>query len=267
MTKENLTVYWGSSYYTSRTQAEGPDGPPSRLYLADEVDELLAKLRSAEPGALDDEDAFRIGVRATEAVEQERPDHIAIGHALIRLLEAQHYSVVEKGTIAPPSSYAALLREAKEFVSERACEGDTYNTGAERAAKLLDRIEAALVEPSTERHVTTVGGLETFISRMGQGSLDTHPSLLRCPMCGSAAAFHDSGRTEKFSRWVECSNTSCGIRTPEHYQDRETAAVAWNRRDPEKSPAKPSEPRRQTRYCDYDLCPDTFDPAHSNNDH
>lgn len=24
---------------------------------------------------------------------------------------------------------------------------------------------------------------------------------------------------------------------------------------------------RQTRYCDYDLCPATFDPAHSNNDH
>jgi hypothetical protein len=24
---------------------------------------------------------------------------------------------------------------------------------------------------------------------------------------------------------------------------------------------------RKTRYCDYDLCADTFDPAHSNNDH
>lgn len=33
--------------------------------------------------------------------------------------------------------------------------------------------------------------------------------------------------------------------------------------------AEDSRPRelRQTRYCDYDLCPATFDPAHSNNDH
>ncbi len=31
-------------------------------------------------------------------------------------------------------------------------------------------------------------------------------------------------------------------------------------------PEKASEPRK-TRYCDYDLCADTFDPAHSNNDH
>lgn len=32
------------------------------------------------------------------------------------------------------------------------------------------------------------------------------------------------------------------------------------------APEKATAPRK-TRYCDYDLCADTFDPAHSNNDH
>jgi hypothetical protein len=32
-------------------------------------------------------------------------------------------------------------------------------------------------------------------------------------------------------------------------------------------PDEPTREPRKTRYCDYDLCPATFDPAHSNNDH
>jgi len=35
---------------------------------------------------------------------------------------------------------------------------------------------------------------------------------------------------------------------------------------PDRSSEKATE-LRKTRYCDYDLCADTFDPAHSNNDH
>lgn len=95
---------------------------------------------------------------------------------------------------------------------------------------------------SPARHITTVGGIESF--GMTRGQIDTSVHLARCPFCGSQAGFHDSGRLDtKFNRWVECSNTSCGVRTPEHYQTREAAAEAWNRRDRNAAPEKKCEPR------------------------
>lgn len=80
--------------------------------------------------------------------------------------------------------------------------------------------------------ITTVGGLE-MNATMHPHPLDTSHDLLPCPFCGHEGAFHDGGNlSTKFNRWAECSNTSCGVRTPEHYQSREDAAKAWNRRSP-----------------------------------
>jgi hypothetical protein len=78
--------------------------------------------------------------------------------------------------------------------------------------------------------ITTVGGLEMNCMPHPH-PLDTSPALLSCPFCGHEGAFHDSGNlSTQFNRWAECSNTSCGVRTPEHYQTREAVARAWNRR-------------------------------------
>lgn len=63
--------------------------------------------------------------------------------------------------------------------------------------------------------------------------LDTDVSLMRCPFCGYAGAFNDGerrGQSDNYTVAVYCSNTSCGIHTPQHYKTREAAAVAWNRR-------------------------------------
>ena len=79
--------------------------------------------------------------------------------------------------------------------------------------------------------VTTVGGLEMYAT-MHPHPLDTSDQLRRCPFCGHEAAFTDGmkrGQSDNYTVGVQCSNTSCGIRTPEHYKDRESAAVAWNR--------------------------------------
>ena len=82
----------------------------------------------------------------------------------------------------------------------------------------------------SERNITTVDGLEMF-ANLHPHPLDTSSLLLPCPFCGHEGAFHDSGNlSTHFNRWAECSNTSCGVRTPEHYQTREAAAIAWNRR-------------------------------------
>jgi hypothetical protein len=78
----------------------------------------------------------------------------------------------------------------------------------------------------------TVAGLEMFIHR--PSGLDQSVELNRCKHCGHLAGFRDEGKRghDSFSVSVECTNTSCGIKTPQHYKDRESAAKAWNRKAP-----------------------------------
>jgi hypothetical protein len=97
----------------------------------------------------------------------------------------------------------------------------------EEATRCAEALEALV-----PRAITTVGGLERFPSLMDAPRLDTAPELDRCKHCGHEAAYTDGaprGQNDNFTLGVECSNTSCGIRTPEHYKDRASAAVAWNR--------------------------------------
>lgn len=80
---------------------------------------------------------------------------------------------------------------------------------------------------------TTVGGIECMgIQGRHPTNLDTDPAKLkRCPFCGHEAAYREGekrGDTHPIA--VECTNSSCAVRTPKHYQDRVTAAEAWNRR-------------------------------------
>lgn len=99
---------------------------------------------------------------------------------------------------------------------------------------------AAAAESEIERlhalvrgNIAVVGALEQFIGNKGKGSLDTAPGvLLACPFCGHDAAFTDRGKVghDHYTVAAQCSNTSCGVRTPEHYTNRESAAEAWNRR-------------------------------------
>lgn len=116
------------------------------------------------------------------------------------------------------SEQAADIQEVMEALD---------NLGADRE---YDRLE--LVSSDTPKQIVSVGGLEMFALPRDL-PLDT-PSdpteLLACPFCGHAAAYHDRGRIGTHPLHVECSNTSCGIRTPKHYASRETAAQAWNRR-------------------------------------
>lgn len=82
----------------------------------------------------------------------------------------------------------------------------------------------------TERKITTVGGLEmTAIDH--RGTIDEDRTLSLCPFCGHTAGFYDSSdAADRFPIGVVCTNTSCGVKTPQHYQTRELAAAAWNRR-------------------------------------
>ncbi len=106
--------------------------------------------------------------------------------------------------------------------------------------QLQAMIDAALTE-SARAQITTVGGIEKH-AVYHSGLLDTSPDLLPCPFCGSDGAFTDgrlpSHRIDEYTVAAQCSNTSCGVRTPEHYKDRASAAYAWNRRpeDPAKRP-------------------------------
>lgn len=82
--------------------------------------------------------------------------------------------------------------------------------------------------------VATVGGLEMFPVGGKTLHLDQpRPGVLKdCKHCGHPAAFYNGpkrGASDNFTVGVQCTNTSCGIRTPEHYRDEESAAVAWNR--------------------------------------
>ena len=79
-------------------------------------------------------------------------------------------------------------------------------------------------------NVATVVGLEmTCLDH--RGTIDEDRTLARCPFCDHTAGFYDStDRGDKFPIGVVCTNTSCGIKTPQHYRDRQTAALAWNRR-------------------------------------
>lgn len=82
--------------------------------------------------------------------------------------------------------------------------------------------------------VTRVDGLEMF-AKFHPHEMDTSDMLLPCPFCGSPGAFTDGNRRgmtpNHFTVSAACSNTSCGVRTPEHYATREAAAKAWNRRE------------------------------------
>lgn len=62
------------------------------------------------------------------------------------------------------------------------------------------------------------------------GRLETDPRLKYCPFCGSEAAFRlrDKAGHDKHTIMVECTNSSCGVMTPEHYATREKAIEAWN---------------------------------------
>lgn len=80
--------------------------------------------------------------------------------------------------------------------------------------------------------VASVEGIEMF-AKVHFHELDTDASLSRCPFCGHEAAFNDGerrGQNDNYTVAVVCSNTSCGVRTPQHYKTRKAAAIAWNRR-------------------------------------
>jgi len=81
--------------------------------------------------------------------------------------------------------------------------------------------------------ITTVGGLEmTCVDH--SGNIDEDKATLKpCPFCGHSAGYFNSHRADdRFPIGVCCTNTSCGVQTPQHYRDRQTAALAWNRRSP-----------------------------------
>lgn len=91
--------------------------------------------------------------------------------------------------------------------------------------------------------IKTVGGLEQFVGhKYNKSGIDTAPEvLLPCPFCGHEAGFKEGPRhtdDRGFNISVWCYNGACSVHTPEHYKDRESAAVAWNRRDPNAAPHK-----------------------------
>ncbi len=62
--------------------------------------------------------------------------------------------------------------------------------------------------------------------------LETDARLKLCPFCGAKGAFRlrDKAGHDTHTIKVECTNSSCGVATPEHYATRESAIEAWNRR-------------------------------------
>lgn len=85
-----------------------------------------------------------------------------------------------------------------------------------------------------KRNITYVDGIECmgWMGRWPSG-LETLPDVLSlCPFCGHEAAITTqmTGRTN-WPHKVMCSNTSCAVSTPQHYQTRELAIEAWNRRN------------------------------------
>lgn len=81
-------------------------------------------------------------------------------------------------------------------------------------------------------NITRVDGLEMFANNHYH-EMDTSKLLLPCPFCGSPGAFTDGnrcGQSDHYTVSAACSNTSCGVRTPTHYRNREDAAKGWNRR-------------------------------------
>lgn len=90
---------------------------------------------------------------------------------------------------------------------------------------------AARPSPDTAAHLDTVAGIEQFAKyRVPWG--DTSDTLARCKTCGHEAAFREPEHRgyEHAMISVECSNTSCGMKTPPHYKTRVEAAKAWNRK-------------------------------------
>ena len=85
--------------------------------------------------------------------------------------------------------------------------------------------------------IDEVAGIECM-GMMGRHptNLDTDPQTLQpCPFCGHAAAYREGDRRgDTHPVAVECSNSSCAVATPKHYQDRVSAAAAWNRRAQQK---------------------------------
>lgn len=102
-------------------------------------------------------------------------------------------------------------------------------------AALVREARMRRTQKSSERQITTVTGIECmgFQGRHPSG-LDSDNRLSKCPFCGSIAAVRLKDKTghDAFRMSVECVNTSCGVKIPEHYATREAAIEAWNRRSP-----------------------------------
>ena len=83
--------------------------------------------------------------------------------------------------------------------------------------------------------IDTVAGLEMFaLGRASDWEVPDDGSLKDCPFCGHPAGYHIAQRNPPHHKpdnvAVGCINTSCGVCTPRHYETRQAAAAAWNRR-------------------------------------
>lgn len=125
------------------------------------------------------------------------------------------------------------LRKLAEAVLQEKGE-DTYPGPSSTLIELAEAALAQADEPSA-RQLDTVTGIECmgYMGRHPSG-LDTDDGLNRCPFCGHVAAFREAEKVghDQYTVSVECTNTSCSVRTPQHYANRATAMEAWNRRDP-----------------------------------
>ena len=68
---------------------------------------------------------------------------------------------------------------------------------------------------------------------------------------------------EQAQRLIKTARMCMNPKNNANWFDEATAFLAGSAVEPEPLQRQP----RQTRYCDYDLCADTFDPAHSNANH
>lgn len=74
-------------------------------------------------------------------------------------------------------------------------------------------------------------------------------------------------KVEALERWATDRKMPANIRPDPHGDLLSYHDVMRLLDELERSAVEPKPQPRQTRYCDYDMCPAIFDPAHSNNDH
>lgn len=75
-----------------------------------------------------------------------------------------------------------------------------------------------------------VSGIEKFWKAgREEFCMTTDPTFLLCPFCGAAAGYRQE-RGHKFPFRAECSDTSCGVHTYDHYATVDDARRAWNTR-------------------------------------